>query len=303
MTNILHDALKRLDDTRRLKQANRQATTNKTKNTSEVEAQLSRWGDEYRAAPNAVFRSALFPALNPKQKETRQFLKKRAIFAVSGLEVFFTGEQFDQSDLDVYLELLNMAQHLPLGAPVSFSAHSILKALGLTTGGLNHAHLHEVLTRLCGGVIDATDHGKRYFGQLIHGGIRDEITMNYTIKINPEFAVLFGAGMWGKINLETRRKLGRKNVAKVLHAYYSTHVKPGFHDLETLYNLTGLKGINRKTDILEAHDALKAVGFCEGYELAETRTGIRLLGMNQHASQSRAMRRKSGKKTSGKLEK
>ena len=29
-----------------------------------------------------------------------------------------------------------------------------------------------------------------------------------------------------KIDLETRRNLGRNNTAKALHAYYSTHINP-----------------------------------------------------------------------------
>ena len=69
--------------------------------------QLQFWGDDYRAAPNAVFRSALFPALRSKEKENRQFLKNEEIFCVAGLKNLFPGEQFDQSDLDVYLEILN----------------------------------------------------------------------------------------------------------------------------------------------------------------------------------------------------
>ena len=259
--------------------------------------QLHFWGEDYRAAPNAVFRTALFPATNPKQKEKRPFLKNEDIYCVAGIKIFFTGEQFDQSDLDVYLEILNMAQPFPLGTPVTFSAHALLKALGLPTGGSNHARLHEVLIRLCGGVVDATDHGKRYFGQLLHGGIRDEITQNYTIKINPDFAVLFGFGMFAKIDLATRRALGRNNTAKALQAYYSTHLTPGFHNIETLCNLTGLKGINRKRDILKAHASLAVVGFCEGYELNEDRTGIRLVNMNQHTSQTRALAKNATKAT------
>ena len=239
----------------------------------------------------------MFPATNPKQKEKRTFLKNEDIYFVAGIKIFFTGEQFDQSDLDVYLEILNMAQPFPLGTPVTFSAHALLKALGLPTGGSNHARLHEVLIRLCGGVVDATDHGKRYFGQLLHGGIRDEITQNYTIKINPDFAVLFGFGMFAKIDLATRRALGRNNTAKALQAYYSTHLTPGFHNIETLCNLTGLKGINRKRDILKAHASLAVVGFCEGYELNEDRTGIRLVNMNQHTSQTRALAKNATKAT------
>ena len=227
--------------------------------------QLQFWGEDYRAAPNAVFRSALFPALHPTQKENRPFLKNEEIFCVAGLKILFTGEQFDQSDLDVYLEILNMARSFPLGTPVQFSAYALLKALGLSVGGKEHKRLHEVLIRLCGGVIDITDHEKKYFGQLLHGGIRDEITQNYTIKINPDFAVLFGFGMWSKIDLEKRRALGRNNTAKALYAYYATHINPAAHNIETLCNIAGISGKNRKSAVINAHEAMKEAGILSGY--------------------------------------
>jgi hypothetical protein len=242
----------------------------------------------------------LFPALHPTQKENRRYFENEEIFCVGGLKVFFTGKQFDQSDLDVYLELLNMAKPYPLGTPVKFSAYALLKALGLTMGGENHARLHKVLIRLRGGTIDATDHKQRYFGGLIDGGFRDEITMVYTIKLNPDFAVLFGAGMWSKLDLETRRALGRNNTAKALQAYYSTHLTPSFHNIETIANLAGLTNSNKrqtKAAIIKAHAALVAVGFCEGYELNEDGTGIRLVNMSQHTSQARAIVKQAAKTT------
>jgi hypothetical protein len=123
---------------------------------------LTPWSDDRRAAPNAVFRSALFPALN--NKKSRRFVQNHKIYSVSGLDVTFTGQQFDQTDLDVYLEILNLAKAVPLGQPVRFSAYSLLKALGWATGGKDHKRLHSHLIRLCSGVIDATDHKARYFG-------------------------------------------------------------------------------------------------------------------------------------------
>ena len=229
--------------------------------------QLQFWGEDYRAAPNAVFRSALFPAIHPTQKENRQFLKNEEIFCVAGLKILFTGEQFDQSDLDVYLEILNMAQPFPLGTPIKFSAYALLKALGLPLGGSNHARLHAVLIRLRGGTLDITDHKIRYFGGLIEGGFRDEITLNYEITINPKFAVLFGFGMWSKIDLETRRALGRNSTAKALHCYYASHINPMAHKFETLANLAGIVGKNKKATIIKAHEIMKAVGFLNGYEV------------------------------------
>jgi hypothetical protein len=251
--------------------------------------QLQFWGEDYRAAPNAVFRSALFPAINPKQKENRRFLEEEEIYCVAGLKIFFTGKQFDQTDLDVYLEILNIARPFPLGTPVKFSAHALLKALGLHTGGKEHAWLHKVLIRLCGGVVDATDHGKRYFGQLLHGGIRDEISMNYEIKINPDFAILFGFGMFAKIDLEKRRALGRNNTAKSLYGYYATHINPTAHNIETLANLAGLSNSNKrqtKAAIIKAHEVMKAAGCIDGY----TVTGDSIKAdVNPNPSQARAI--------------
>jgi hypothetical protein len=118
------------------------------------------WGDDRRAAMQAAFRSALFPALNKKQP--RRFLEAVHINSVEGVDIFFTGQQFDQSDLDVYLEILNIAKVTLFGIECSFSAYSLLKALGRKTGGDNHRWLHAVLIRLRSGTVDMTDHKVRF---------------------------------------------------------------------------------------------------------------------------------------------
>jgi len=235
-----------------------------------VVVQLDFWEDGRRAAPNVVFRSALFPAL--KFKEGRPFLEEERIFSAKGIEVYFTGKQFDQSDLDVYLELLNMARPVPLGTPIKFSAYSILKALGRNTGKSDHEWLHSVLIRLRGGTVDMTDHKKRYFGGLIEGGFKDEITKEYEISINPRFAVLFGFGMWSTLDRAQRRALGRNQTAKALHAYYSSHAAPGAHEYKTLAGLAGLTDKNPrklKMKITAGHEELKRVGFLRDYEAGE----------------------------------
>lgn len=257
--------------------------------------QLDFWQDGKSAAPNALVRSALFPALNAQQKENRRFLDEERVYSVSGVDVIFTGKQFDQSDLDVYLELLNMARPFPLGMPIKFSAYALLKALGLTTGGENHKRLHSVLIRLRGGTVDMTDHKKRYFGGLIEGGFRDEITLNYEITINPKYALLFGLGMWTTIDSEQRRGLGRKATAKALHAYYSSHAAPSAHNFDTLAEIAGLTNSNkrqRRADIIKAHEQLKAVGFMDSYEVTADKIKANI---NHTASQTRAILKKAEK--------
>ena len=246
--------------------------------------QLDFWEDGKRASANAILRSALFPALC---RQKRQFMKEIMLDSVGGITVYFTGEQFDQSDFDVYLEILNFARPFPLGTPVRFSAHGMLKMLGKSTGGKDHKWLHSVLIRLRGGTIDATDHKKRYFGGLIEGGIKDELMETYEITINPKFAVLFGFGMWSKIDVMQRRALGGKgSVAKALHAYYSSHTGLQLHTFETLAKLAGLRGINKrdvKARLIKAHEELKKVGFLVDFEATDA--GIKIKKINTQAQQ------------------
>jgi TrfA protein len=226
------------------------------------------WADDRRAAVHAIFRSALFPALNNKQPR-RYYLQLEQICSVEGVKVLFRGEQFDQSDLDVYLELLNIAHETPFGVECCFTAYSLLKALGRPTGYSDHKWLYAVIIRLCAGTVDMTDHKVRYFGHLVEGGTKDEITSHYTIRFNPDFARLFKAGMWASLDSQQRRDLGRNQTAKALHAYYSTHAAPGPHSYEKLAALIGLQ--NKKTrdlkaNIIKAHGELKRVGLLSDYE-------------------------------------
>jgi len=56
--------------------------------SSPVPVQLDFWEDGKRAAPNAIFRSALFPAIHPKQKENRKFIEEKIILCC-GFDGFF----------------------------------------------------------------------------------------------------------------------------------------------------------------------------------------------------------------------
>jgi hypothetical protein len=228
----------------------------------------SLWPDSHRAGPNAIFRSALFPSLN--FQEGRPFLKGEKIYSVDSITVFFTGERFDQSDLDVYLEILHLAGKHPVGTEVTFSAHSLLKALKRDTGYSQHQWLHQVLIRLRSGTVEITDHTIRYFGGLIEGGIKHELTKFYTVSINPKLAAFFQYGLWSKIDNGQRQTFGRSMTVKALHAYYSTHAAPGPHKFDTLAGIVGLSGKNHrdvKARIIKAHKALKDAGFIADFEV------------------------------------
>jgi hypothetical protein len=219
---------------------------------------LPHWPDHRRAAPSAALRSALFPALG---RVKRRRLWDEPIFAVGDVVVTFRGEQLDQSDLDIYLEIL----HLLRGrGEVSFTAHAMLKALGKSTGRSDHEWLRDVILRLAGGLvrIKLPDHPE-YFGSLVDGGFRDDATGQYVLSVNSKLARLVGAA-WSSLDIGQRRAL-RTPTAKALHAYLSSHRNPGPHRLDTLVGIAGLTGAKAKATIQKALEALQGAGFLSGY--------------------------------------
>lgn len=249
------------------------------------------WGDERRAAPAAIFRAALFPPLN--FQKGRPYLEEVQIYATKGIEIYFTGKQFDQSDLDVYLELLHIAREYPFGVECCFTAYGLLKALGRATGQKDHKWLHSVLIRLCAGVVDMTDHKTRYFGHLVESGIKDEVTKHYRVRLNPDMARVFRGDLWASLDIQQRRALGRNQTAKATHAYLSSNVGQTSIGYEKLADVIGLKNTSTKDikrKMVRAFEAMKEVGFVADFEAG---TDIMTFSANATPSQTRHLIRKA----------
>jgi hypothetical protein len=229
------------------------------------------FSEETYALPNAVLRAALFPVR--EVTAPRRFLEKASIFAVEGIHVTFTGQEFDQTDLDVLLGIMEIGAYIPLGQKFTFSAHALLKLLGRDTGGSQHEWLRSVITRLRGGTVAIRHHGRRFLGGFFNDDVENETTGHHTVSINPKLILLFGCDMWSKIDRDQRAALGRNGTAKALHGYYSSHAQPGPHHIETLAKIAGLMAkqrAKRKQQVLKAHEAMKApaCGFLKDYTVA-----------------------------------
>jgi hypothetical protein len=84
--------------------------------------------EEAYTVPNALLRAALFPAR--EVSAPRRLVKEEPVFAVEGIQVTFSGEEFDQTDLDVLLGILEIGTYVPVGQKFTFSGHALLKLLG-----------------------------------------------------------------------------------------------------------------------------------------------------------------------------
>ncbi len=236
--------------------------------------QLPLWPINRRGTPNSFIRSALFSAI---QSKDRQFLKEVTLASQDGITVKFTGQQLNQEDLSLWETLVHMAKDLPLGQILHCSAHSILTAQGLPHGGEQHKQLHSGIIRLTACAVEVKHDGKVYFGALIKSGAKLEVTSHYAIELNRELHRLYGETHWTAIDWEQRRKLARKPLAQALHGYFSSHRNPYPVTFAFLQRITGsrnkqMAGFKRRCR--EALDELVQVEFLESYNFQKDKVVV-----------------------------
>jgi hypothetical protein len=236
-----------------------------------------RWPEEKRGTPNSFLRSALFAAV---QSKDRVYMKESILFSQQGISIKYTGEQLNQEDLDVWEAISHLARQHPLGNECSFTAYSILKALELPVGGCQHQRLHSAIIRLTACAVEIRHEGRVYFGSLIESGVKDEVTSHYTISINKKLNRLFGDNGWTAIDWQQRLLLRRKPLAQALHAYFSSHERPYPVKLATLQELTGSQNkqpSDFKRKVKAALEALIAIGFLASYLIEEELVTVQCL--------------------------
>ncbi len=229
--------------------------------------QLPLWPEPKRGTPNSFLRSALFSAI---QSQNRQWLKGETLASQEGITVKYTGQQLNQEDLTLWETLVHMARQTPLGDTCEFTAHGILKTLGLNTGGDEHERLHEAFIRLAGGVVELEHGGGKFFGTLIDWGIEEKVSHRYRIQLNRQLTKLYQEGLWTYVDWKERKQLRRHPLALALHGLYSSHRQPYPMKVDTLYKLTGSRNKSMrgfKQQLTLALNKLVSVGLLNDYSI------------------------------------
>lgn len=217
-----------------------------------IAAGLPDWPENKRGLPNGALRSALF-GISPRERRT--YAVERHVASIEGLEVFITrGPNLMQHHLDVWEQCLRLGKDQGTGRRIEFTAYAFLKSIGRNTGKSDCEWLKNALYDLAACVVRITDGNRTYFGPLIHGGTRDELTGRYVIEINPKIALLYGAGRWTQLDYAQRQQLRRHPLAQWLHAFYSTHASPYRYKVETIRNLCGA---DKETELKKFRQVLR----------------------------------------------
>lgn len=202
---------------------------------------LPEWSKDYRGFPNALARSALFTVA---REGTRKQFKDESIASSREISLVYTGEELRQDDEDVFLQVLHLAKEQRLGENITFSANSMIEALGRTSNAASYERLNSSLKRMTGMLLQLAVHlpdGSyvRYGGSLISEFIvrekidEDDNSVQYWIvSLQKTIVKLFDPQAFSLIHWPTRKTLSP--TTKWLHSYYSTHKKPFPVKVETL---------------------------------------------------------------------
>ena len=192
-----------------------------------------------RPVSNDMARSALFSCIQGKD---RRFIKDALLATVDGVEIRFTGEQLNQDDHDLLMQLIFMARAKSVGAWVTMPAHTILKALGRQVGGKQHRDLRADIFRLAAGTVSiriARDRIEVTGHHLLAKAAQHEDSRYWVYRLDPDLAFLYGGESYTLIDWDKRLNLKGKDLARWLQLYLATHAKPFPVKVDTLRELSG----------------------------------------------------------------
>ena len=178
--------------------------------------------------PNACFQSALFGMVG---RGRRKFINGQRIVSFKGLTIFYTGEQLDQGDLDVFIHALHLTalqkeNRRPDGL-VHFSVRGFLSAIGRKPGKSGQQWLLNSIRRLSASNVEIRFNGDQpystysvYGGSLINDYFYDPGKQRYYLRVNSSLGSLFDLG-WTQLRWQERLQLSG-NLSRWLHGLYSS---------------------------------------------------------------------------------
>ena len=224
---------------------------------------------EARPVVNDLASSALFAAIQGKD---RQLLNDVTIATTSDEQIIFSGEQFNQDDHDVFMQLVSVASSRPPGEYVTATAHSLLKALGRGMSGKEHKQLEAEIERLVKGTVKVKSPRFTYIGHLIDDAVKDEKTGYWVFRLNETLLLLYNADCYTLIGWQDRLQLKGKELARWLQLWIARYAAPYPVKVAWLWEQSGskTKELREFRRLLQkALDHLQAAGYVKTWRIDE----------------------------------
>lgn len=241
--------------------------------------------DEFmRAMPNHLASSNLF---SPIARGRKEIVKDEVLITTSNVRMTYSGEHLDESQGDVWMQLMFEAMRKPLGDAVLINRSAFLRAVGRSNGSSQYAWLHRAMKALMLGMLILEVRRKDGAPGMAIGNVRalhmldnfelDERLNAYTFQIDPRWRQAYGNKEYSLIDWKKRMLLGSgQDMAKAMQRLICTSA-----DVTQRRNLEWLKMKFRyrspmrkfKLALKSAMDELERADIADGFRFERSTRG------------------------------
>lgn len=201
-----------------------------------------------RAMPNHIARCSLFA---PVARGRKKLHKDTLLLETPSVVLRFWGEQLDEAQADVWMQLMYEASKAPLGEPIRVNRAQLLRSIGRHAGKYEYEWLRRTAQALSWAMISIVASGKYEIDEkkakgsqpaekllhMIDGYDYDPELEEYVLRVDPRWRHLYGNGEFALIDWDKRLQIGQgQDLAKSLQRLIVTSA-----DTEQRYTLAYLK--------------------------------------------------------------
>ena len=185
---------------------------------------LEELSEYIRALPNHIARSSLFA---PVAKGPRKIHHETKLITRIDAEITYSGEQLDEADADLLMQLIHKSVARWLGKPVKVNRADMLREMGRSTGKHDYDWLHRRMRALTKAKLFIEAKGYRIGHteafHLLQSFTYDEFTGTFSFTLDTRWEQLFGNREFAKINWQKRLQIGRgQDMSKALQRLIAT---------------------------------------------------------------------------------
>ncbi len=182
-----------------------------------------------RAMPNHIARSSLF---SPVARGRKKLHREAVLVSRSDAVITYWGEQLDESQADVWMQVMHEALKYPLGDSVPINRARFLRDIGRHTGKSDYEWLHRAIKALSFAMLvaEAAKDGKTKLSvgrtrvlHMIDGFDYDDELEQYSVRIDPRWRGLYGNNEYALVDWEKRLQIRPgQDMAKSLQRLVAT---------------------------------------------------------------------------------
>jgi len=186
-------------------------------------------GELGRAMPNHIARSSLFA---PIARGRKKLHREAVLVSRADAVITYWGEQLDESQADVWMQIMHEALKYPLGDLVPINRAKFLRAIGRHTGRYEYTWLHRTMKTLSFAMLvaEAAKDGKPKLSvgrtrvlHMIDGFDYDDELEEYSVRVDPRWRGLYANQEYALIDWDKRLRIRQgQDMAKSLQRLVAT---------------------------------------------------------------------------------